>query len=157
MAQTAEQKLESANEKFSDAQKALGADPENSELKVKLRKAKKGLKRAQRRKTVENALKTRVEKKEGAKLKNIQEAQEKADKKKAAEETALAQAAEREAEKLAQENAAKAEAEAAEAAAKEAKAAEDNAAPFDGEAEAPAEKAADTADTAESSDDDTPQ
>lgn len=92
-----EQKVESARKKLESLKSSIGENEPGLEERVKLRKALKLVKRAQRKDKVKKTYKARMENQDANRLKNIQKSEEKAAKKKAGEESALNAAAEEQA------------------------------------------------------------
>lgn len=84
-----EQKVESARKKLETLKSSIGENGPGPEERVKLRKAGKLVKRAQRRNKTEKTYKSKLESQDANRLKNIQKSEERAAKKKAAEESAL--------------------------------------------------------------------
>ncbi|VAX23541.1 hypothetical protein MNBD_NITROSPINAE03-1546 [hydrothermal vent metagenome] len=101
MTANTEQKIESSKKKLESLKSSIGESAPGPQERAKLRKAVKGLKRAQRRDKVGKTYKSKLESQEANRLKNIQKSEEKAAKKKAAEETALNAVAQEQAEQAA--------------------------------------------------------
>lgn len=92
-----EQRVESARKKLESLKSSIGENGPGPEEKVKLRKAVKLVKRAQRKDKVGKTYKSKLESQDANRLKNIQKSEEKTAKKKAAEESALNAVAEEQA------------------------------------------------------------
>jgi len=92
-----EQKIELSKKRLESLKSSIGENEPGPEQRVKLRKAVKRLKRAQRRDKVDKTYKLKLEGQEASRLKNIQKSEEKSAKKKAAEESALNTAAQEQA------------------------------------------------------------